>query len=202
MVWVLEQIVSDIYDAYEVLPGGRDPIKRGDDGKPLFGNIEKARNADAPRVIWVLQGGNFGDPKLAAAGPPPSADAPAEGSSPHYQALARFNVWIWQVDNETCWNVMVDLLAAMRATVYGTNLGPQNFQCPSEVDPTGDAERGVVFILDVVISVPIPRDGTVAVEEVAINTATTDVKLRNDLLALETDPVPGADIELVIVTNP
>lgn len=202
MVWVLEQIVSDIYNAYEVLPGGRDPIPRGPDLKPLFGNIEKFRNSDVPRVVWVLQTGNFGDPKLAASAPPADPKAPPEQPSPHFQALARFNVWIWQVDNETCWNVMVDLLAAMRATVYGTNLGPQNFSFPTEIEPGGDAEKGAVIILDVVISVPIPRDGTVPVEEVVIATATTDLKTRVDLLGLTTDPVPAPDLDLTIITDP
>jgi hypothetical protein len=201
MSWILETIISEIYDSYEALPGGREPIRRGDDGEPLLGNIEKARNADCPRVIWVCQGGNFGDPKLAASAAPVDPTAPAAGSSPHYQALARFWVWIWQVDLETCWNVMVDLIAATRATVYGPNMGPQNFQCPTEIEGR-EMHRGALIVLDMVLSVPIPRDGTVAVEEVVIATTTTDVKLRNDLLALETDPVPDADIEIVIVTDP
>lgn len=201
MTWVLETIIGEIYDAYEALPGGREPIKRGDANEPLLGNLHKARNADCPRVIWVCQGGNFGDKKLSAAGPPVDATSPPEGASPHYQALARFWVWIWQVDLETCWNVMVDLLAATRATVYGPNMGPQNFQCPTEIEGR-EMHRGELIVLDLVISVPIPRDGTVPVEEVVIDTTTSDVKLRNDLLGLETSPVPGADIELVIVTDP
>src|SRR6478736_150894 len=122
-MWILEAIIEDIYAAYEKLPGGRDPLPRDDAGRIPLGSIQKTRN-QGYRVIWLLQTGNFGDPKLAAAGPPPSADAPPEQPSPHYQALARFWVWIWEKDQEAAWNVMVDLLAAMRASVYGPNLGP------------------------------------------------------------------------------
>jgi hypothetical protein len=200
MAWILESIIGEIYEAYRLLPGGRESLPVDEQGKPLLGNIEKARNADAPRVIWVLQGGNFGDAKLAASAPAPSDDAPPEQPTPHYQALARFWVWIWQVDKETCWNVMVDLLAAMRSTIYGPNLGPQNFQCPTEVEGR-DMQRGDLIVLDVVLSVPIPRDGTVPVEEVAIKRFDGNVRTRADLLGLESVPTPAPDLDLVVVTN-
>ncbi len=189
MAFVLETIIGEIHDNYATLPGGRERPEA------LLGNLERAKNADCPRIVWTLQGGNFGSARLAASAPAVDAKAPPEGASPHYQAEARFWVWIWQVDLETCWNVMVDLLAAIRLTVYGPNMGPQNFQCPTEIEGRHQ-DRGEVIVLDVVLSVPIPRDGTVPGEEVVITTLTTDVKER-DLI----DGV-NPDIELVIVTNP
>lgn len=188
-MFVLESIISAIHDSYATLNGGR---TRPD---VLLGNLERAKNADCPRIVWTLQGGNFGSSRLAAAAPPVSATAPPAGSSPHYQAEARFWVWIWQVDLETCWNVMVDLLAAIRLTVYGPNMGPQNFQCPTEIEGRHQ-DRGEVIVLDVVLSVPIPKDGTVPGTETEITSLTTDVKER--------DLIDGVNpyIELVIVTNP
>lgn len=201
MAWIVERIISEIHAAYIDLPGRREPLSKDETGKPEIGNIHKARSSDTGRVIWVMQTGNFGDAKLSAGAPPVSADAPAQGSSPHYQALVRFWVWIWQDSQELAWNVMVDLLAAMRATVYGPNLGPQNFTFPTELEGR-DTWKGSLCILDVVISIPMPRDGTVPIEEVEIGSATTDVRFRGDLNALETDPPPDQDIEFVIVTNP
>jgi hypothetical protein len=199
-MWILEQIIEDIYASYEALPGGRDPLPRDEEGRIPLGAVHKTRNRSY-RVIWMLQTGNFGAPSLSASAPPADSKAPPEQPSPHYQALARFWVWIWQDSQESAWNVMVDLLAAMRATVYGTNLGPQNFTFPTELD--GDnITLGSLCVLDVTISVPIPRDGTVPVEEVTVGSASTDLKTRGDLLGLETDPVPAADLDLVIVTNP
>jgi hypothetical protein len=200
MTWILESILEDIYSSYESLPGGRAPLPRDDDGRIPIGSIQKFRN-QSHRVAWILQTFNFGDPKLAAAGPPTDPAAPAPGQSPHYQALVRFWVWIWQKDQETAWNVMVDLLAAMRASVYGPNLGPQNGQFPTEIDGH-DMELGSLCILDVTISVPMPRDGTVPGPQLEIGSLETDVKLRGDLGGLETTPPPAADIELVIVDNP
>ncbi len=198
-MWILEQIIEDIYSSYEQLPGGRDPLPRDDCGRIPLGSIQKTRN-QSYRVIWLLQTGTFGDPKLAAAGPAPSPDAPPEQPSPHYQALCRFWVWIWQDSQESAWNTMVDLLAAMRATVYGPNLGPLNFSYPTELDGK-NIELGSLCVLDVTISVPIPRDGTVAGEQVTVENITGDVRTRGDLLALETDPVPAPDFDLVVVTN-
>lgn len=198
-MWILESILEEVYVAYEQLPGGRMPLPRDDNGRIPLGSIQKTRN-QSYRVIWLLQTGNFGDPKLGASGPPPSATAPPEQPSPHYQALCRFWVWIWESDQESAWNVMVDLLAAMRLTVYGPNLGPQNFTFPTELDGK-NLELGSLCVVDVTISVPIPRDGTVPAEEVAIETFVGDVRTRGDLLGLETDPVPAADFDLVVVTN-
>jgi hypothetical protein len=200
MAFILETIISEIYDAYEVLPGGRDPLPRDEDGKPICGNVEKARNASY-RVIWVLQGGSFGSPKLGPAAPQPGEETPEAGTPPHYDALCNYWVWIWQKQNADCWNVMVDLLAAMRATVYGTRLGALNFQVPTETEGR-DTELGALFVLNVTLAVPMPRDGTVPVEETSIDGFITDVKWRADLNGLDTNPVPAPDIELVIVTDP
>lgn len=95
---------------------------------------------------------------------------------------------------------MVDLLAAIRLTVYGPNMGPQNFQCPTEIEGRHQ-DRGEVIVLDVVLSVPIPRDGTVPIEEVAITTIVGSERTRGDLLGLETSPAPAADFDLVVITN-
>jgi hypothetical protein len=105
-MFVLEAIISEIYDAYEALPKGRTPIGRGPDGRPLMGNLDAASNGDVPRVVWTLTQGSFGDSRLI--GGPDGAQ---------YTALATFAVSIWQEDLETCWNVMVDLLAATRSSV-------------------------------------------------------------------------------------
>lgn len=199
-MWIVEAILESVYTAYEQLPGGREPLPRDERGRIPLGSKHKFRNAPY-RVVWILQTGNFSPPTQAASAPPADASSPPEQPTPHYQALCRFWCWIWECDQEAAWNVMEDLLAALRATVYGPNLGPQNFTYPAELDGK-EIEDGALCVLDVTISVPMKRDGTVPVEEVAIGDLTTDVKLRNDLLGLETDPVPGADIEFVIVTDP
>ena len=199
-MWILEAILEDVYTAYENLPGGRCPLLRDDNGRIPIGSIQKWRN-QSYRVAWILQTFNFGDPKLSASAPPADASSPPEQASPHYQALARFWVWIWQKDQQTAWNVMVDLLAAMRAAVYGPNLGPQNGTFPTELDGH-DMEAGSLCILDVTISVPIPRDGTVPVDEVQIASTTTDLKTRIDLHGLDTDPVPAPDLDFTIITDP
>ncbi len=200
MVWIVKQIIAEIHAAYVALPTGRPSLSVDENGDPEIGSIHKARNADTGRTIWVMQTGNFGSPTLAASGPPASADAPPEQPTPHYQALTRFWVFIWQDTQELAWNIMADLLAAMRATVHGPNLGPQNFTFPTELDGR-DMEKGSACVLDVVLSIPMPRDGTVPAEEVAIETITGSVRTRGDLLGLETSPVPAPDFDLVIVTN-
>lgn len=201
MVWIVKQIITGIHAGYVALPGGRAPLSVDENGDPEVGNIQKARNADTGRVIWVMQTGNFGSPTLATAAAPASSTAPPEQPTPHYQALARFWVWIWQDTQEAAWNVMVDLLAAMRATVYGPNLGPQNFTFPTELEGR-DMEKGALCVLDVVISIPMPMVGTVPVEEVTIGTYVGNVRTRGDLNALDPGPpTPAPDFDLVIVTN-
>lgn len=201
MAWIVRQIIAEIHAAYVTLPGGRVPLSKDDNGDPEIGDIQKCRNADVGRTIWLMQTGNFGSPTLAATAPPPDDNAPPEQPAPHYQALARFWVWIWQDTQELAWNVMADLLAAMRASVYGPNLGPQNFTFPTELQGR-DIEKGSLCVLDVTISIPMPRDGTVPAEEVAIESFVGNVRTRGDLNALEPGPpAPAPDFDLVVVTN-
>jgi hypothetical protein len=201
MAWIVETIIGEIHASYVALPGGRTPLSVDDNNKPEIGNIHKARNADTGRTIWVMQTGNFGSPTLATSAAPADPNAPPEQPAPHWQALTRFWVWIWQDTQELAWNVMVDLLAAMRATVYGPNLGPQNFTFPTEIEGR-DMEKGSLCVLDVTISIPMPIVGTVPVEEVAIESFIGNVRTRGDLNALEPGPpAPAPDFDLVIVTN-
>lgn len=195
MSFVLEDIIEDIYEAYEALPGGRDPLPRDEHGKPICGNKEKARNASF-RVIWMLQGGTFDTNKLI-----PIQPKEGDPDGPNYAALCSYWVWIWQDTNEACWKVMVDLLAAARATIYGPRLGALNFTVPTEIDGH-ELTLGALFVLNITLAVPIPIEGSVATDTATIAGFETAVKLRNDLNGLETDPVPEPDIELVIVTNP
>lgn len=158
MAFILESIVEEIQAAYVVLPGGREPIATNETGKPCFGNLDKAHHAPYPRVIWQLQGGTFNPAKITS-----GENAAA------YESACRFLVWIWQKDLETCWAVMVDLLAAMRNTVYGINLGAQNFLAPTETEGR-EMHLGEVFVLDVTLSVPIPLVGSVPIETVTLLT--------------------------------
>lgn len=201
MAWIVETIIGEIHAAYVALPGGRAPLSVDENGKPEIGDIQKARNADVGRVIWVMQTGNFGSPTLASSAAPADPNAPPEQPAPHYQALTRFWVWIWQEDQEHAWNVMVDLLAAMRVTVYGPNLGPQNFTFPTELQGR-DTWKGSCCVVDVTISIPMPLVGTVPLEEVGIESFVGDVRTRGDLNALQPGPpAPAPDFDLVVVTN-
>jgi len=181
-MFICEQLIGEIHAEYLARTGQDIPIE--------LGNLEKAKNADCPRIVWTLTGGLFGT--TTKIGGPDGVQA---------QALATFEIWFWFETLELTWNAMANLMAAIRATAYGPNVGYQNFKCPTEIDGK-HSERGEAFILTCTLSVPIRIDGTIPATEVAIESVTTDVKLRSDLNALETDPVPGPDIELVIVTNP
>jgi hypothetical protein len=150
-LFVLKQIVADIYAAYEALPGGRDPLSLDEKGEPQFGNLEKARHAAVGKTVWMLQQGTFGSPKLAGTEENPSS----------YEALCRFLVWMWAPSLEEGWTKMVDLIAACRATVYAPNLGLQNFTIPTELEGRVLHAGTELFILDLTLSVPIPADGSV-----------------------------------------
>jgi hypothetical protein len=186
-MFVLEQIISDIYDAYEALPGGREPIGRSLDGRPLMGNLDVAAHGAPPRVVWTLTQGSYGDAKIIG-GP--------EGA--HYQALATYAISIWQKDLETCWAVMVDLLAAMRSTVYGPNLGAQNFIATTEREGRHDQD-GELLILTVVLSVPIPIVGTVPEDQVELASHESNIKLGNEAAVLDDSYV---EIETVVIDGP
>lgn len=174
MPFILETIIGEIHDFYAALPGGRERPE------VLLGNSEKARNAEPPRIVWVLQGGQFGDSTLS--GGPDGAMA---------QAIARFQVWIWQADLQACWDVMADLMAAVRKSVYGPNAAFQSFTAPTETQGR-DTHLGEVFVLELSISVPIKTEGTVALEEVEIESHEATVTADDgDEVAFETVIVDG-----------
>lgn len=186
MAFILESIIEEIYVAYENLPTGRDPLPRNSEGKPMLGNLEKYRNAHH-RVVWTLTGGDFNAPTKIG-GP----DAAA------YQAGCKFLVWIWQKDLETCWTVMVDLLAAMRSTIFGPNLGPQTFLAPTETEGR-DIHDGEVFVLTVNLSVPIPLEGSVRVTEVALTSHQSTITTGNESAVIDDSYVA---IETVVIAGP
>ncbi len=192
MAFILQTIVGEIYTAYEALPGGREPLSRDDEGLPMFGNLEKARNSSVGKVVWMLQGGTTGDALTGGTEENPTKDS----------ALARFSVWMWSRDLQSGWDRMIDLLAAIKQTQYARGLRPlQTFTVPTELEGR-HLHLGELYMLDVILNVPIPAQGSVPLTLVTIESLSTDVKLRTDVLALETDPVPAPDIEFVIVTNP
>jgi len=198
MTWILSDIVEDIYAEYEALPGGRAPLSRDDNDKPQFGNIEKAKHAAVGKTVWMLQAGTFGSPKLNA-----TVTTNAEGIEtvePNaYEALVRFLVWMWVPDHVSGWNQMVDLIAACRASVYGPNLGLQNFTVPTELEGRELHAGTEVYILDLTISVPIPAEGSVAITRVPLESHESTVT--------EDDGTTDVDgnfeaFETVIVTGP
>lgn len=187
-MWILEQIISEICDAYDVLPGGREPLPRTDDGRnaPLLGNLEKFKNR-GHRVVWTLTSGSFGA-ATKIGGP--------EGTA--FLAVATFQVWIWQCDLEKCWTVMVDLLAAIRTTVYGPNMGALNFQAPTETDGK-HAHDGELLTFAVNIAVPIPLIGSVPEELVPLEAHESLVTQDNGELDEDGNFTP---FESVLVTGP
>jgi hypothetical protein len=186
-MFILEEIIGAIYDSYETLPGGREPIGRDESRRPFMGNLDVAAHGAPPRVVWTLTNGSFGDSKLNG-GP--------EGA--HYQALATFAISIWQKDLETCWAVMVDLLAAMRSTVYGPNLGAQNFIATTEREGRHDHD-GELLVLTVVLSVPIPIVGTVPETQVELASHESNISLGNEAAVLDDSYV---EIETVVIDGP
>lgn len=167
MAFILESIIEEIHAAYEALPGGRPPLSRNERGKPCMGNLDKAHHGPHFRVVWMLQGGTFNPAKVSQG---------ENGAA--YEAACRFLVWIWQEDLESCWAMMVDLLAAMRATVYGINLGAQVFLAPTETEGR-EMHSGEVFVLDVTLSVPVPLVGSVPTTTVILETHQSLVSADN-----------------------
>ena len=188
MAWILETVIGEIHTAYAALPGGRAPLLgTTESGGPLLGNLEKAHHAELGRVVWTLQTGTF-DPAKVSGG--------VEGTM--YEALANFQIWIWQADLETCWNVMCDLLAAMRQTIYGPNLGAQTFASPTEVAGR-EMHHGELMLLNVSLSVPIRTVGTVPDEEVTLEAHESTVTADNG----EADEDGEFEaFETVLVTGP
>jgi hypothetical protein len=187
MAFILHDIVSGIYDAYEQLPGGRDPIKRDENGLPMFGNLAKAEHGSPGKIVWMLQGGNFGSPLLAGTEESPAKDA----------ALARFLVWIWSATLESGWWEMVDIIAAIKSTNYGRGLTLNSFIVPTEVEGR-HLQHGELYVLDVTLNVPIPSEGSKPLELVTIESHESTVTEDNGVADEDGD---FAAFETVIVTG-
>lgn len=196
--FILQTMVEDIYRAYEALPGGREPLSRDDDGKPQFGNLEKAKHAACGKTVWMLQGGNFGSSKLQA-----TVTVDAEGNETvtpsEYEALCRFIVWCWVPSLQEGWDLMTDLIAAIRATVYGPNLGLLNFTVPTELEGREMHAGTELFLLDLTLSVPIAAEGSVALTRVPIESHESTVT-EDDGEADEDGNFEA--FETVVVTGP
>lgn len=179
MSFILEDIINQIHANYTALTG--------DTVCAEFGNIQKARNADAPRIVWTLSGGQFGS--ATKIGGPDAAMA---------QAFPSFWIWLWFDDLETCWNAMCNVLSAIRTTVYGPNLGLLKFDCPTEVEGR-NLEKGAVIVLTVTLSVPLRVDGTVEATEVELDTHSSTVTEDDGELDDDGNYEP---FETVLVTGP
>jgi len=180
MTFVPEQIVKEIHAEYSALTKTNICAE--------FGNLAKAKHADTPRIVWTLTGGQFGA-STKIGGP----------DGVMVQALASFWVWLWFDELEQCWDAMSNLLAAIRRTVYGPNMGLLKFDCPTEIEGR-HLDKGEVIVLTLTLSVPIRTDGTVPAQEVELQTHESTVTLESDINA-----PPGDDHELfetVLVTGP
>ena len=191
MGFVLQDIVSGIYDAYEALPGGRAPLSRDEQGRPQFGNLEKAKHAAVGKTVWMLQSGSFGAKALEA-----TVSVDAEGNETvtpsNYEALCRFLVWCWVPSLEDGWALMTDIIAAIRTTNYGPNLGLQNFSIPTELEGRELHADTEVFVLDLTLSVPIAAEGSVPVTRVPLEShQSTVTEDSGDLVPFETVVVTG-----------
>jgi len=171
-VFILEQIIRDISTAYMTLTGSTVPVE--------LGSLDKAKNADTPRIVWTLTGGQFG-----------SSTKVGGVNAAMAQALASYWVWLWFDDLETCWNAMSNLLSAIRTTTHGPNMGLLKFDCPTEVEGRL-LEKGSVIVLTVTLSVPLAVDGTFPSEEVQITSHQSTVTEDNgDFVPFETQIVSG-----------
>jgi hypothetical protein len=180
MTFVIEQIVQEIHVEYSTLTDTSICAE--------FGNLAKAKNADTPRIVWTLTGGQFG--ASTKAGGPDGVMA---------QALASFWVWLWFDDLEQCWNAMSNMLAAIRRTVYGPNMGLLKFDCPTEIEGR-HMDKGEVIVLTVTLSVPMRTDGTQLAQEVELQSHESTVTLESDI---NTPPDDDHEIfETVLVTGP
>jgi hypothetical protein len=186
--FILHDIVSEIYDAYELLPGGRDPIRRDEYGLPMFGNLEKAKHGSPGKIVWMLQGGNFGSPVLAGTEESPAKDA----------ALCRFLVWIWSTTLETGWNEMCDIIAAIKRTIHGRGLGLLAFTVPTELEGR-HLHCGELYVLDVTLNVPIPSEGSVPLTLTILESHESTVTEDNGQADEDGD---FTAFETVIVTGP
>lgn len=196
--FVLHTIVENIYAAYEALPGGREPLSRDENGLPAFGNLEKARHAAVGKTVWMLQGGSFGAKALQA-----TVSTDAEGNETitpsSYEALCRFLVWCWVPSLEAGWNLMTDIIAAIKSTTYGPNLGLQNFTIPTELEGRELHAGTELFVLDLTLSVPIAAEGSVPVTRVEITSHESTV---TEAHGIDTEDVDFTAFETVVVTGP
>lgn len=180
MSFVCEDIIKAVHQSYADLTGETICVE--------LGNLEKAKNSDTPRIVWTLTGGQFG--ASTKIGGPDAVLA---------QALVSFYVWFWFDELEDCWNAMSNMLAAIRRTVYGPNMGLLKFDVPTQIEGR-HMEKGQVIVLTVQLSVPLRIDGTIEAIEVQLETHQSTVTLESDL----SDPPPD-DYELfesVLVTGP
>lgn len=201
MSFILSDIIADIYTAYDELPGPRrTPLSRDENGKPQLGNIEKARHAEVGKTVWMLQSGNFGSPKLNATVVLDAEGVPTGETEPNsYDALVRFLVWMWVPDLETGWKQMVDLIAAIRNTVYGPNLGLQNFTIPTELEGRELHGGTEVYVLDLILSVPIPAEGSVPLTQVPLESHESTV---TEAAGVDTEDLNFDAFETAVVTGP
>lgn len=179
-MFVLEQIIRDISVAYTALTDLDVVVE--------LGNLDKAKNAETPRIVWTLTGGQFGTSQLIGGTHAVMA-----------QALASYWVWFWFDDLETCWNAMSNMLAAIRRTVYGPNLGLLKFDCPTEVEGR-HMDKGAVIVLTVTLSVPLPVDGTFPSPEVELTSHQSTV--TEDSGIPDQDSGAFTPFETQLVTGP
>jgi hypothetical protein len=193
MTFVLEQIVNSVHEVYSELTETQICAE--------FGNLDKAKNADTPRIVWTLTGGTFGDSTKIG--------GPDAGMA---MALPSFWIWLWFDDLEQCWNAMVNMCASIRRVMMGpgiattTDQPPQpmrfrlvKFDCPTEIEGR-HMDKGEVIVLTVELSSPIRVDGTRPASEVELQTHESTVTLESGL------EVPADEdheiFETVLVTGP
>ena len=180
MTFVLEQIVNEIHVEYSALTDTNICAE--------FGNLEKAKHADSPRIVWTLTGGTFG-----------ASTKIGTNDAALAQALPSFWVWLWFDDLQQCWEAMANLIAAIRRTVYGPNMGIVKFDCPTEIEGR-HMEKGEVIVLTVQLSVPLRVDGTKVAEMFEFTAHESTVTMES---GLEEPPADDhAIFETVLVTGP
>jgi len=192
-VFVLQQIVDQVHVEYSALTDTTICAE--------FGNLDKAKNGEAPRIVWTLTGGTFGDSTKIG--------GPDAGMS---MALPSFWIWLWFEDLEQCWNAMVNMCAAIRKVMMGpgitlvTGQPPQpmryrlvKFDCPTEIEGR-HMDKGEVIVMTVELSSPIRVDGTRLAQEVELQSHESTVTEDNGV----PDPDSGdfTAFETAIVTGP
>jgi hypothetical protein len=195
MTFVLRQIVEEVHVQYSELTNTNICAE--------FGNLEKAKHADTPRIVWTLTGGTFGDSTKIG--------GPDGGMA---KALPTFWIWLWFDDLEECWNAMVNMCASIRRVMFAppppateTNSDPPapkrfrlvKFDCPSEIEGR-HMDKGEVIVMTVELSSEIRLDGTRPASEVELQSHQSTITEDNGIL----DPDSGefTAFETAIVTGP